>query len=113
MASKKNNPPKATEKFRSDLNRPKSCEMSERLLKTLRKSGDFQAEYEGSIPFTRSSAPRKTYPAKSGSNPGIKNGRSRPRWSHSVHREKAAQDSDGRRQEAAWPVDGDGRQGQR
>jgi len=27
--------------------------MSERLLKTLRKSGDFQAEYEGSIPFTR------------------------------------------------------------
>jgi hypothetical protein len=27
--------------FRSDLNRPKSCEMSERLLKTLRKSGDF------------------------------------------------------------------------
>jgi hypothetical protein len=42
------------EKFRSDLNRPKSCEMSERLLKTLRKSGDFQAEYEGSIPFTRS-----------------------------------------------------------
>jgi hypothetical protein len=30
--------------------------MSERLLKTLRKSGDFQAEYEGSIPFTRSKA---------------------------------------------------------
>jgi len=30
--------------------------MSERLLKTLRKSGDFQAEYEGSIPFTRSIA---------------------------------------------------------
>jgi len=28
--------------------------MSERLLKTLRKSGDFQAEYEGSIPFIRS-----------------------------------------------------------
>jgi len=28
--------------------------MSERLLKRLRKSGDFQAEYEGSIPFTRS-----------------------------------------------------------
>jgi len=25
-------------------------------LKTLRKSGDFQAEYEGSIPFTRSKA---------------------------------------------------------
>jgi hypothetical protein len=42
------------EKFRSDLNRPKSCEMSERFLKTLRKSGDFQAEYEGSISFTRS-----------------------------------------------------------
>jgi hypothetical protein len=42
------------EKFCSDLNRPESCEMSERLLKTLRKSGDFQAEYEGSIPFTRS-----------------------------------------------------------
>jgi hypothetical protein len=33
------------EKFRSDLNRPESCEMSERLLKTLRNSGDFQAEY--------------------------------------------------------------------
>jgi hypothetical protein len=29
--------------------------MSEWVLKTLRKSGDFQAEYEGSIPFTRSS----------------------------------------------------------
>jgi hypothetical protein len=29
--------------------------MSERLLKTLRKSEAFQAEYEGSIPFTRSS----------------------------------------------------------
>jgi hypothetical protein len=43
------------EKFRSDLNRPESCEMSERLLKTLEKFGDFQAEYEGSIPFTRSS----------------------------------------------------------
>ncbi len=43
------------EKFPSDLNRPESYEMSERLLKTLRKSGDFQAEYEGSIPFTRSS----------------------------------------------------------
>ena len=37
------------EKFHSDLNRPESYEMSERLLKTLRKSGDFQAEYEGSI----------------------------------------------------------------
>lgn len=36
------------EKFRSDLNRPESSEMSERNLKTLRKSGDFQAEYEGS-----------------------------------------------------------------
>jgi len=44
------------EKFRSDLNHPESCEMSERLLKTLRKSGDFQAEYEGSIPFTRSNS---------------------------------------------------------
>jgi hypothetical protein len=32
--------------------------MSERLLKTLRKSGDFQAEYEGSIPFTRSNFSR-------------------------------------------------------
>jgi hypothetical protein len=42
------------EKFRSDLNRPKSCEMSERILKTLPNSRDFQAEYEGSIPFTRS-----------------------------------------------------------
>ena len=44
------------EKFRSDLNRPESCKMSERLLKTLRKFADFQAEYEGSIPFTRSKA---------------------------------------------------------
>jgi hypothetical protein len=42
------------EKFPSDLNRPGSYEMSERRLKTLRKSGDFQADYEGSIPFTRS-----------------------------------------------------------
>jgi hypothetical protein len=32
----------------------KSCKMPERLLKTLRNFGDFQAEYEGSIPFTRS-----------------------------------------------------------
>ena len=32
------------EKFPCDLNRSESCEMSERLLKTLRKSGDFQAE---------------------------------------------------------------------
>jgi hypothetical protein len=30
------------EKFRNDLNRPESYEMSERHLKTLRKSGDFQ-----------------------------------------------------------------------
>ena len=42
------------EKFCSDLNRPDGCKMSERLLKTLRKFADFQAEYEGSIPFTRS-----------------------------------------------------------
>src|SRR6266849_9377450 len=52
-------PPFRQEKFRSDLNRPESYEMSERLLKTLRKSGDFQAEYEGSIPFTRSDPFRK------------------------------------------------------
>jgi hypothetical protein len=32
------------EKSRNDLNRPESCEMSEQLLKTLRKSGAFQAE---------------------------------------------------------------------
>jgi hypothetical protein len=32
------------EKFRSDLNRPKGWEMSERLLKTLRKSGDCLSE---------------------------------------------------------------------
>jgi hypothetical protein len=31
-------------------------EAAERLLKTLRKSGNFEVEYEGSIPFTRSSA---------------------------------------------------------
>ena len=42
------------EKFCCDLNRPKSCEMSEWPIKTLRKLADFQAEYEGSIPFTRS-----------------------------------------------------------
>jgi hypothetical protein len=42
------------EKFRSDLNHPESCEMSERPLKALPESGDFQAEYEGSIPFTPS-----------------------------------------------------------
>jgi hypothetical protein len=44
------------EKFRSDLNRPEGCKMSERLLKILRKFADFQAEYEGSIPFTRSNS---------------------------------------------------------
>ena len=43
------------EKLRSDLNRPESCEMSERLLKTIRKFGDFQAEYKGATPFIRSS----------------------------------------------------------
>ena len=48
-----NNGHSGKEKVRSDLDRPESCEMSERLLKILRKSGDFQAEYEGSIPFTR------------------------------------------------------------
>jgi hypothetical protein len=42
------------EKFCSDLNCPKNCKMSEWVLKTLRKFEDFQAEYEGSIPFTRS-----------------------------------------------------------
>jgi hypothetical protein len=42
------------EKFRNDLNRPNCCEMSEGLLKTLQNSGNFQAEYEGSNPFTRS-----------------------------------------------------------
>jgi hypothetical protein len=41
------------EKFRSDLNSPESCAMSERLSKTLGKSGDFQAEYEGSIALIR------------------------------------------------------------
>jgi hypothetical protein len=41
-------------KLRSDLNCPESSKMSELRLKTLRQSGDFQAEYEGSIPFTRS-----------------------------------------------------------
>jgi hypothetical protein len=35
------------QKFRSDLNRPESCKMSEWLLKALRKSGAFQAECEG------------------------------------------------------------------
>ena len=42
------------EKFRNDLNRPKGCRISEQLLKTLRKFSDFQAEYEGSLYFTRS-----------------------------------------------------------
>jgi hypothetical protein len=40
------------EKFGSDLNRPESCEMSKPPSKSLRKSGDFHAEYEGSVPFT-------------------------------------------------------------
>ncbi|MEO6946106.1 MAG: hypothetical protein ABI146_01185, partial [Nitrobacter sp.] len=31
------------------------CKMSERLLKTLRKFADFQAEYEGTTPFIPSS----------------------------------------------------------
>jgi hypothetical protein len=31
-------------------------EAAERLLKTLRKSGNFEVEYEGSIPFARCSA---------------------------------------------------------
>jgi hypothetical protein len=44
------------EKFCGDLNRPESQEISERLLKTLRKSADLHAECEGSIPFTRSLA---------------------------------------------------------
>jgi len=34
------------EKFRIDLNRPESCEMSEQPLKTLLKSRDFQSEHE-------------------------------------------------------------------
>jgi hypothetical protein len=33
---------------------PRKLQMSEPPLKTLEKIGDFQAEYEGSIPFTRS-----------------------------------------------------------
>jgi hypothetical protein len=36
------------EKFRIDLNRPESCEMSEQPLKTLLKSRDFQFECEDS-----------------------------------------------------------------
>jgi hypothetical protein len=43
--------------------------MSERVLKILRKSGDFQAEYDGSIPFTRSGA-SQARPAKLLTNPG-------------------------------------------
>jgi hypothetical protein len=43
-------------KFSNYLKTSKGREMSEYPLKTLRKSGDFQAEYEGSIPFTRSKA---------------------------------------------------------
>jgi hypothetical protein len=50
------------EKFRSDLNHAESSEMSEWLLKTLQQFGDFQAEYEGSIPFTRSSVFRRLAP---------------------------------------------------
>jgi hypothetical protein len=46
----------------------KSYERSEQLLKILRNSRDFQAEHEGSIPFTRSNLPGKTDPAKSGLN---------------------------------------------
>jgi hypothetical protein len=44
------NRPSDKEKFRSDLNRPNSCEMSEWLLKTLQNSGDFQFEYSASLP---------------------------------------------------------------
>jgi len=43
------------EKFCSDLNRPEGCKMSERLLKTLPKFADFQAEYKGAPLFIRSS----------------------------------------------------------
>jgi hypothetical protein len=32
------------------------CDLSEKPLKNLAKGSDFQAEYEGSIPFTRSKA---------------------------------------------------------
>jgi len=32
------------------------CDLSEKPLKNLAKASDFQAEYEGSIPFTRSKA---------------------------------------------------------
>ncbi|MCK1712782.1 MULTISPECIES: hypothetical protein [unclassified Bradyrhizobium] len=41
-------------KFCSDLNKQKGCELSECLLRSQQKFPDFQAEYEGSIPFTRS-----------------------------------------------------------
>jgi hypothetical protein len=41
-------------KFCNDLNKQKGCELSECVLKVRRKFEDFQAEYEGSIPFTRS-----------------------------------------------------------
>jgi hypothetical protein len=40
--------------FCSDLNKLKGCELSECLLRPQQKFEDFQAEYEGSIPFTRS-----------------------------------------------------------
>jgi hypothetical protein len=50
------------EKFRSYLNRPDCWKMSEQHLKTLRISRDFQAEYDGSIPFTRSIAFAKPVP---------------------------------------------------
>jgi hypothetical protein len=53
------------EKLPGDPNRPQSDEMPKRLLKTLRKSGDSQAESEGSIPFTRSSALAKHVPPNS------------------------------------------------
>jgi hypothetical protein len=41
-------------KFCSNLNWTENRDLSERALKTLGRFGDFQAEYEGSIPFTRS-----------------------------------------------------------
>src|ERR1700730_18738873 len=100
------------EKFCIDLNGPKTPKMSERPLKTLRYFETTKLNTRVRFPSPAPALTRTTYPAKSGSNPGIKNGRIRPRWRHSVHREKAAQDRDGRRQEAAWPIDGDGRQGQ-
>jgi hypothetical protein len=42
--------------FCSDLNEQKGCELSESALSVQGKFEDFQAEYEGSIPFTRSSS---------------------------------------------------------